>query len=349
MTITVEETFNKEGMIKHFTIENKLQTRVKIANLGATITHFIVRDKEGKDVDIVLGYNPVETYFDNTDTYFGATVGRSANRLANANFTLNDQEYKIPKNEGENNLHSGPTGYQIRLWNVASYSPEDQSLTFTLNSLDGDQGYPGNLAISVTFELTDANELIISYKGISDQDTLFNLTNHSYFNLNGHDQGTIENHLMELKADTFTPIIDSHSITSGEMREVTDTAFDFKQAKTIGKDIESSEEQLVFAGGYDHNWILTEPSMDTPFAVVKGDLSGIQLEAFTTLPGVQFYTGNFLDHNKGKDGKIYGKRNGFCLETQYFPNAINIDAFESPILRANQEVTTQTKYKVTAL
>ncbi len=346
MTISVNETFSDKGLIKVFTIENKLGSKVNITNLGATITNFWTKDKDGNLRDIVLGYEPVDSYFDNTDTYFGATVGRSANRLAKAQFTLNDKVYQIPQNEGANNLHSGPNGYQIRLWNVDQFNPEASSLTLILNSPDGDQGYPGNLAVSVNFELNDENELTITYKGISDQDTVFNLTNHSYFNLNGHDSGTIEKHKMQLFADAFTPMIDSHSITSGEIRPVDETPFDFRASKTIGQDINKDYDQLFFAGGYDHNWILNEPSMKAPFAISRDDQSGIKLEAFTTLPGVQFYTGNFLNGNAGKENTTYGKRNGFCLETQFFPNALNNANFASPIIKASEEIITQTKYKL---
>lgn len=346
MTISATETLSNQGTIKVFTLENSLGSKVTITNLGATITNFWTKDKDGKLRDIVLGYDPIDSYFENTDTYFGATVGRSANRLAKAQFTLNDKQYQIPQNEGANNLHSGPKGYQIRLWGVGQVNPETSCLTLTLNSPDGDQGYPGNLAVSVIFELTDENELVITYKGISDQDTVFNLTNHSYFNLNGHDSGSIENHQMQVLADAFTPMIDSHSITSGEIRPVDQTPFDFRTSKTIGQDINEDYDQLVYAGGYDHNWVLNEPSMDKPFAIAQGNQSGIKLEAFTTLPGVQFYTGNFLNGNAGKDGASYSKRNGFCLETQFFPNALNNDIFASPIIKANEEYISQTKYKI---
>lgn len=346
MTISVKTVESPKGLIKVFTLSNTKGTQLEVTNLGATITHFLTPDKNGQLRDIVLGYDPIEAYFNNTNTYFGATVGRSANRLDGARFTLENQEFQIPQNEGKNNLHSGPNGYQIRLWGVASYQETDSSITFTLNSPDGDQGYPGNLAITVTFELSDDNELLITYKGVSDKDTLFNLTNHSYFNLNGHDSGSVEEHSLQLFADHFTPMIDSHSITSGEIRPVEGSAFDFTSPKTIGQDIACDDQQLLYAGGYDHNWVLSNPSMEKPFAIATGNESGIKLEAYTTLPGVQFYSGNFLDGDTGKEQQNYQKRQGFCLETQYFPNAINIEAFESPILEAGQETFTQTKYKV---
>ncbi|AJG25243.1 aldose epimerase [Streptococcus iniae] len=346
MTLSVKTVESPKGLIKVFTLSNTKGTQVDVTNLGATITRFLTKDKKGQLRDIVLGYDPIEAYFKNTNTYFGATVGRSANRLAGARFTLNENQFQIPQNEGENNLHSGPNGYQIRLWDVASYQESDSAISFMLNSPDGDQGYPGNLAITVGFKLSEDNELLITYKGVSDKDTLFNVTNHSYFNLNGHESGSIEKHSLQLLADAFTPIVDSHSIPSGEIRPVDGSAFDFRKPKEIGKDISSKDQQLHFAGGYDHNWVLNTPSMEEPFAIAVGDTSGIKLEAYTTLPGVQFYSGNFLDGDMGKDHHHYQKRQGFCLETQYFPNAINIEGFASPLLKAGQEICTQTKYKV---
>lgn len=334
------------GRIMLYTIKNRNGDSVTITNLGATITHFKINKNNKELIDIVLGYDPVEKYFENTNTYFGATVGRNANRLKDARFSLNNIDYQIPKNEGENNLHSGPEGYQIRLWQTSSYDSASNSLTFNLNSPDGDQGFPGNLAISVTYELSDETELIITYKGISDKDTIFNLTNHSYFNLNGHDSGSIEEHQLQLFAQNFTPIVDSNSIPNGEICPVINTPFDFLSPKTIGQDINDTEKQLEFAKGYDHNWIITNPTIKKPFAVVKGDKTSLVLEVFTNLPGVQFYTGNYIHNEAGKNNSIYQKRGGFCLETQFYPNAINCENFISPIIKANQEFVSKTIFKV---
>ncbi|WMB28746.1 galactose mutarotase [Streptococcus didelphis] len=273
-------------------------------------------------------------------------MGRSAGRLAGGRFSLHGKTYQLRQNQGENNLHSGPNGYQIRLFQLVPEETSETQLTLSLESPDGDQGYPGNLTFSVSFELNQTNELTITYKAISDQDTLFNVTNHSYFNLNGHESGSIEAHSLQLKAKTFTPLENEAAIPSGEIREVTGSAFDFQEAKPIGRDINAKEQQILYAGGYDHNWILTEPSLLKPFARAIGDQTGIQLEVFTDLPGVQVYTGNFIDNEKGKDGTIYGKRAGFCLETQFYPNAVNFPHFPSPIIKANQEVRHKTKYRL---
>lgn len=346
MSITFSSFSSNHGEIKCFTIQNKFGDSITITNVGATITHFKIQKSKNELIDIVLGFDRADNYFQNTDTYFGATVGRSANRLNNASFSLNNQFFQLNRNDGENNLHSGPNGYQIRLWKNLPYDTDQNTITLNLYSPDGDQGYPGNLNISVTFELTDNRELIITYKGKSDKDTVFNLTNHSYFNLNGHDSGTIENHELQLFAENFTPIIDSHSIPSGEIRPVKNTPFDFNFPKTIGQDIKITNSQLLYANGYDHNFVISNPSFETPFAIVKGDKSGIQLEAFTNLPGVQFYTGNFIINQHGKENSIYDQRTGFCLETQYFPNALNLENFESPLIKANEECITKTIFRI---
>lgn len=334
------------GDIKKVTLSNAQETAITVTNLGASLLQFLTKDKHHHLQDIVLGFDDIEAYFDNRDSYLGATVGRVANRTEHASFTLNDQVFQIPNNEGNNNLHSGPDGYQIRIWDIKETDSKNNHVTFTLDSPDGDQGYPGHLSLDVTYHLTDDNQLIISYKATSDKATPFSPTNHSYFNLNGHQAGHIDNHLLQLNATAYTPLKDEHSIPSGEICTVKGTPFDFTKPKAIGRDINHHFDQLTIANGYDHNFVISEPSLKAPFARVVGDQSGIVLEVFTNLPGVQFYTGNFLNNIPGKNQTTYGKRQGFCLETQHFPNAINIPNFPSPVLEANTTTIYQTIYKV---
>ncbi|MFC5632176.1 MULTISPECIES: aldose epimerase family protein [Streptococcus] len=343
--ISQETLLANEQPVTIFSMTNALGSKLQVTNLGATILSFEVADQFNQKRDIVLGYEPVDRYFSNNATYFGATVGRSANRINQASFTLNDKVYNLPKNEGENNLHSGPNGYHLRLWDIIEVNQEQNSVTLEIKSPDSDQGYPGNLTLVVIYQLTDQNELIITYNGLSDADTIFNPTNHSYFNLNGHNSGTIEEHLLQLNCHAYTPISDSKSIPTGEMISVENTPFDFTTQKRIGQDIDAAFDQIQYAGGYDHNLIITEPSLNKPFATAIGNESGIKMEVYTDLPGVQFYSGNFIEKENGKAGTIYTKRSGFCLETQFFPNAINTPQFEAPVLLANTPYQTTTIYQ----
>ena len=252
---------------------------------------------------------------------------------------------QLTATEGPNNLHSGPDGYDYRLWNVEE--ADDSAVTFVLMSQDGDQGFPGNFEVSVTYTLTDENAVEIHYEGSCDQDTVVNMTNHSYFNLAGHDAGSIENQTLVLKAEQFSPVIDSASIPTGEHAPVQGTPMDFTSEKAIGAEIEADFEQLKLTGGYDHNFILdkaVEGSIEL-MAVASCKESGITMEAFTDLPCVQFYAGNFIAPVTGKNGVFYDKRNGFCLESQYVPNAINQEGEEKPILEAGDTYDTTTVYK----
>lgn len=323
-------------------LRNSSATTVTITTIGASITSLVVHDKDGKPVDIVLGYDNIEQYKSNTVTYFGATVGRNANRIENAQFSINGSIYKMTPNEGDNNLHSGPNGYQIRDWTFSSYDERSNKLTLTLSSPNGDQGYPGNLEMTSSFQLTENNQLIISYTGMSDADTIFNPTNHTYFNLNGHNSGSIEQHQLCIHASHFTPVKNTHSIPTGELQAVQQTPFNFLQPKEIGRDINNQDEQLSFTGGYDHNWALDKPILTEIAATLIGNQSKIKLDVSTNLPGIQFYSGNFLADEPGKDQVQYQKRGGLCLETQFFPNAINTPSFPSPLLTAHtpKEYTT---------
>lgn len=323
-----------------YTFENDNKMKMTVSNIGAVLTNLWVPDKEGNLRDVVLGYDTVAAYENNSDTHFGATIGRSANRTENARFELRDKKYKLAKNDGKNNLHSGPNGYQLRIWTVKKIDDTNHSITFSLVSSDGDQGYPGELHLDVTYQLQE-NGIKITYHGVSSEDTIFNPTNHSYFNLNGHASGDVSEHKLQLKAKAFTPVKDNHSIPMGEVSTVEDTPMDFRQEKTIGSDIEEEYDQLIYAKGYDHNFVLEETEK---FAKLTGNQSGITMQAETNMPGVQIYTGNFLDHVLGKDGAVYPTRAGVCLETQYFPNAVNEENFVTPLLEKNKKTAYWTRY-----
>ena len=351
MNRTVFGVVDGEKEVSLFTLKNRNGMEITVSDLGAVLTRVIVPAQEGQPRDVVLGYGSANEYRKNTSTYFGSTIGRNGNRLEGAAVTLEGKVFCMTPNEGKNNLHSGPDGYQIRLWNVKEPAEGRNEVTFVLESPDGDQGFPGNLELSVTYALTEDNEICITYKGVSDAETVFNPTNHSYFNLNGHDSGTILNHVLTLMADFYTPVRDSASIPTGETADVTGTPMDFRQGKAIGAEIDADYEQLQFTGGYDHNFVISQSAGSgsrmglSRAAVVTSPESGISMEVETDRPGVQLYAGNFLNEEPGKDGVKYGKRCGFCLETQYFPNAANEPAFESPIINANEPCVTKTVYR----
>lgn len=329
-----------------YTFENSNGLEMTVSDLGATLVKVLVPDKNGVKRDVVLGWDDTAGYLNGPATYFGATVGRSANRTEHAQFELNGTTHHLTPNERQNNLHSGPNGYQLRLWQMKNIDEEQNAITFQLISPDGDQGYPGQLDLSVTYQLTADNAILITYEGLSEQDTVFNLTNHSYFNLAGHDSGTILDHELQIQASHFTPVEDEKSIPTGEIRTVSGTPMDFLTTKPIGQDIDADYDQLVFTGGYDHNYVLDKTADTlTQFATATSKESGITMKVSTDLPGVQFYAGNFIEDVLGKDDVTYQKRSGFCLETQYFPNAINELAFTSPILEAGKKLTTQTSYQ----
>lgn len=324
-----------------YTFENENGLKMTVSNIGAVLTNLWVPDKEGIVRDVVLGFDTVEGYEANDDLYLGSTIGRNANRIANACFKLDGVVYQLAKNDGENNLHSGKAGYQLRVWDVKTVDEANNKITFSLISPDGDQGYPGELTLDVSYQLTE-NSIVITYQGSSSKDTVLNPTNHSYFNLNGHNSGTIVNHRLQLHASHFTPMKDGQAIPTGEILSVEQTPMDFRVEKPIGEEIDQAYSQLVYAKGYDHNFVLDNPTKG--FACLTGDQSGIVMEATTNLPGVQFYTGNFMSHTLGKDAAVYRFREGLCLETQYFPNAVNEPQFQTPLLKKEEVVNYQTRY-----
>ena len=307
-----------------------------ITDFGATLVRLYVPAKDGKTTDVVLGYDDVNAYA-TLGGHLGATVGRNANRIGNAKFTLNGKEYKLGMNDHKNNLHSGPNCFDYRIWQLENHT--NSSITFRMDSPDGDQGYPGNAKTTVTYTLTDTS-IKLSYSGICDQDTVFNMTNHSYFNLAGHNNPALAmEQTLQLACPRFT-VADNESIPTGEVRVVDGSPMDFRTAKPIGQDINKDYEPLILQQGYDHNFEIAAQ----PFATLYSSETGIQMEVYTDCPGVQFYSGNYLN-NPGKDGVSYPRRGGVCLETQHFPDSVNHPEWKQPFVPANTVYSSETEYR----
>lgn len=332
----------KEAFI--YTLVNKNGMSAEVTDYGATLVAVNTTDKNGRLDDVLLGYEDVTDYIENGG-YLGATVGRNCNRVKGASVSINGQAYELDKNENGNDLHSGFHGYDSCIWDTKMVS-EENSVVFSRMSPDGEQGFPGNFQISVTYTLTEENELKIHYCGKCDQDTIANMTNHSYFNLAGQDSGEVTGHILMLDADTYLPI-DGESIPTGEIREVAGTPFDFREPKAIGRDIGADDEQLKLAHGYDHNFLLRGGCMEVrKIADVLEPVSGRTMEVFTDCPGIQLYTGNFLENTQiGKEGTVYGPHHGFCMETQFYPDTPHHEEFPSSILKAGEEYSSTTIYK----
>ena len=329
-----------------YTINNSKGMVADITNYGGTLVSLKVSDNKGDFDDVVLGYDKVEDYI-KYKSYFGATIGRFANRIENSSFQLNGVQYNVAKNDGENHLHGGLKGFDKVVWEEKmQVATSDDSIEFSYLSSDGEEGYPGNLNVRVKFTVTQNNELKIEYFAISDKDTIINLTNHSYFNLSGQGSGDVLKHKIMINADKFT-INDKYSIPTGEIEEVKNTPMDFRKLTYIGENISSNYEQIVNGSGYDHNWIINNSGKKLEKAAeVYDEKSGRVMEVFTTKPGVQFYSANFLTGlEPGKNGNTYAKRGALCLETQYFPNSIKHVNFPSPILLAQQKYEHSTIYK----
>ncbi|HWR54788.1 MAG TPA: aldose epimerase family protein [Bryobacteraceae bacterium] len=332
--------------IQLYTLTNKNGMTVAIMNYGGIITSIKTPDRSGKLDDIVLGFDSVDGYLQ-THPYFGALIGRYGNRIAKATFTLNGTVYKLAANDGANHLHGGIKGFDKVLWDAReSADASSQRLELKYVSKDGEEGYPGTLSTTVVYTLTDENDLRIDYSATTDKDTVLNLTNHSYFNLAGQGQGDILSHEMMIAADRFTPI-DAGLIPTGELKPVEGTPFDFRKPTAIGAHIDDDDEQLVRGKGYDHNFVLNRSGSDLELAArVSEPKSGRVLEVLTTQPGIQFYTGNFLDGTlTGKGGKVYEQRYGFCLETQHFPDSPNQPKFPSTVLKPGEQYRTTTLYR----
>jgi len=329
-----------------YTLTNKNGMRVGITTYGARVATLEVPDKAGKFDDVVLGFDALSGYL--TDNpYFGAVVGRYGNRIAKGRFTLDGQEYKLAVNNGANSLHGGIKGFDKVVWTAKDASgAEGPAVELIYMSRDGEEGYPGNLATTVRYTLTDNNELKIHYTATTDKHTVLNLTNHSYFNLAGQGNGDILGHEMMINADRYTPV-DAGLIPTGELAPVAGTPFDFRQSTAIGARINNDNEQLKLGKGYDHNFALNTAGSAGAVAVrVHEPNSGRVMEVYTDQPGVQFYTGNFLDGSiHGKGGKAYGARAAFCLETQHFPDSPNHPQFPSAELKPGETYNTTTTYK----
>lgn len=332
-----------------YTLTNSNKMKVEISTYGGTIVSSLVPNKDGKLIDVTLGYDNLDDYLKG-DKFFGALIGRFGNRIQYGKFILNDQEYTLAQNDGENHLHGGLKGFDKVVWDSKIVEDSPNTLELSYFSPDGEEGYPGNLNVKVTYVLTEDNALEINYSATSDKDTVVNLTNHAYFNLSGHSSGDVLNQKLMINADKFT-VNDKYSIPTGEIKEVAGTPMDFRSLTPIGKNITSDYEQIDFGKGYDHNWVLNTDGCDSSKAAQAIDEnSRIVLDVYTTTPGIQFYSGNFLDGSDvGKNKSVYNRRNGFCLETQYFPNSINCSKFKSPILRAGEVYKDKTIYKFSTL
>lgn len=328
--------------IKLYTIRNRKGMQAAVTNVGAALVKLLVPDAGGRLDDLVLGFDSGEDYYDN-ESFFGAVVGPNANRIGGAGFELDGAQYRLAVNDGPNNLHSDfVKGYHKAYWDAQT---GENSVCFTLEDTDGNMGFPGNKQIRITYTLDENNGLELHYHAGSDKKTVLNLTNHTYFNLDGHDSGSIEGHELTLNAGKYTPVV-SGAIPTGELAPVAGTYMDFTQPKLIGKEINEPWEQLLLTKGYDHNWVIDgEDGSLRHIATVKAPKSGRVMKAYTTLPGVQFYAGNCIAPQKGKEGALYGPRCGLCLETQYYPDTVHQPDFPSCIFGDGREYDSVTVYR----
>ena len=333
-------------IITEYRIVNNAGAYVDLIDFGCIIVDLCVPDQNGEMTDVVLGYNLAKHYEVN-GCFFGALIGRNGNRIAGAKFSIDGKKYTLAQNENDNNLHSVPEGYHKKFFAVTDQNEETNSITFSRLSPDGESGFPGNFQVSVTYTLTEDNELRITYDGVSDQATVANLTNHTYFNLNGEGSGDVLDINLKINASYYTPVADAASIPTGEYAPVAGTPFDFTSFKKIGQDIDADFDQLIYTGGFDHNIVTDgyEKGKVRKIAEAYSDKTGIGMEVYSDLPCVQFYSGNFIVEEWGKNSHIYTKRNGFCLETQVEPNAVNQEGFHSPVIAAGEKYHSVTGYK----
>ncbi|TMM57512.1 galactose mutarotase [Maribacter algarum] len=333
--------------VKLYVLTNKNGLEVTFTNYGQRVISLHVPDKNGKFEDVVLGYATLDEYLNSPRSFFGSIVGRYGNRIANGSFSIGENTYSLAKNNNGNHLHGGDKGFESVVWKVDNAT--SNSIDFSRTSPDMEEGYPGNLDIKVSYALTDDNELKIKYQATTDKPTVVNLTHHSFFNLKGEGNGDINDHVLMINADGYTPV-DDGLIPTGEIDKVADTPFDFTKPKTIGVDLEEDFEQLKMGNGYDHNFVLNDtPKNDDGLvlcAKVLEPISGRTMEVFTDEPGVQFYGGNFMDGTTiGKSGKPYVFRGSFCLETQHFPDSPNKPDFPSTLLEPGEVYTSNCTYK----
>jgi aldose 1-epimerase len=338
MKFISEDAFKKVHQGKQtalYTLKNKNGLVVQITNYGAIIVSIYVPDRNGNLADIVQGYDTIDEYINGNGPYQGAICGRCANRIGKGKFTLKGKDYKLAVNNGPNHLHGGLTGFSMVVWDVIRSSPDQVELFYL--SKDGEEGYPGNLRVSVTYTLTGNNELRLDYLATTDQSTVVNLASHSYFNLAGEGSGSIYDQELMINAALFTPS-DETSVPTGEILSVTGTPMDFRKSRKIGMLIDQDDEQLRFGAGYDLNFVLNHPAGESGLAAIAYDpASGRMMEIYTTQPGVQLYSANWINNEPGKGGKEYGRRWAICLETQHFADAINKPHFPSTILNPGEE------------
>jgi aldose 1-epimerase len=328
-----------------YILKNKNNMQAAFTNYGGRLVSLLVPGKDSKMVDVVVGFKSVEDFVNSKEPYFGATIGRYGNRIAKGQFTLDGTTYTLNKNNGPNTLHGGKKGFQAVVWEAQMIG--DSAVQFTYLSKDGEEGFPGNLTSKVTYSLTDNNELVMEYEATTDKRTVVNLTNHAFFNLNGEGSGTINNHLLQINADRYTPI-DSTLIPTGKIEPVKGSPFDFTTATAIGARVDEANEQLRFGKGYDHNYVLNTKSGVGMFhaATVVGDQTGIVMKVHTEEPGLQFYGGNFMKgKNTFKSGAKDEFRTAFCLETQHFPDSPNQPSFPSTVLDPGKTYRTKSIYK----
>lgn len=327
-------------------LDNGTGIKMKVMTLGGVITSLSVPDRYGNAEDIVLGHDTLQAYLENSP-YFGAIIGRFANRIAGGTFTLNGRQYQLATNDGSNHLHGGNRGFDKVIWNVREiHADSGVGIAFSYLSEDGDEGYPGNVGVEVTYFLGADSTLTIDYKATTDAETIINLTHHSYFNLTGSKEDILGHQLM-INSNGFLPV-DSTLIPTGKINNVQGTPFDFSELTAIGKYINSDHQQLKYGLGFDHCWVLSENSrnLKSPAAILFEQNSGRTIEIYTTCPGIQFYSGNFLDGSIiGKKGKVYKQRYGLCLETQYFPDSPNIPEFPTVVLKPGDVFASTTRFK----
>jgi aldose 1-epimerase len=326
-----------------FTLKNHNGLEARISNYGGILVSLKTPDRDGRLSDIALGFDSVEGYIANPGPYFGSLIGRYANRISQARFTLRGVEYSLDKNDGPNTLHGGATGFDKRIWTAQPLPEGDLELSYL--SKDGECGFPGDLRVVVTYGLTEQNELSIRYEATTDKETVVNLTSHVYFNLRTGGSDKLLGHELTIDADYFTPV-DENLIPTGEYRAVEGTPFDFRKSTPIGARIDEDEDQIKQGRGYDHNWILNRTGAGLSMAArVEEPGTGRVLEVHTTEPGLQFYSGNFLDGTiRGKSGVFYGHRAGFCLETQHFPDSPNRPQFPSTLLQPGRQFKSLTVF-----
>jgi aldose 1-epimerase len=331
--------------IELYHLKNKNGMQVAVTNYGAYLVGVWVTDRKGRLTSVALGFDNIEALA-LQQSYYGATIGRYANRIAKGKFTLDGKKYTLAINNGVNSLHGGKENFSHKVWNGKQIG--DHAVELELFSEHGDEGYPGNLNVKVTYTLTDNNELVIAYEATTDRPTIVNLTNHAYFNLNGEGNGDILYHVVQIAADKYTPI-DKTMIPTGELAPVKGTPFDFTNSERIGKRINADNAQLKIGNGYDHNYVLNKHAEHVPVATVTGDQTGIKLEVFTDQPGMQFYTGNFMTGNNiARGGVKDAPRTAFAMETHHFPDSPNQPSFPSTVLKPGEVYSTKTTYKFSA-